>query len=379
MSEFSSKLEERYTSKYDKRFRKVIADGKVFDPLLNRYVSILRYLRREIGAGKRPSLFARLKKGCKIVNDSKKYNFSEDVKQIYGIKEWEQILEHLCDVKFPYRVMEPIGVTEDGKVKKELLDGTSTVVERINGEYEPISEGVKVLSWHNQMMGEVNDVFNFYEIASLFDNVEEEIARVSYDNIVTWEIPEREYETPYNVALKAVKYFRDSGNSFNDFTALFKSRKINEIMSVVMKEGITGDIVHQMLDDISKPLADIVNYLVLPLDSLYHERRRREAVKGNRGTPFSNTSLFGDEKENYFQGASAEEGKLLNDSGKDEDTSSSITEENNAIKLKKLEDEKKALEAQNEQLRKEVEKLEQKVAMIDEMQEMLKKFQKMFK
>lgn len=354
-------------------------DGKVFDPLLNRYVSILRYLRREIGVGKRPSLFVRLKKGCKIVNDSKKYNFSEDVKQIYGIKEWEQILEQLCDVEFPYRVMELVGVTEDGKVKKELLDGTSVVVCKINGEYEVNSEGIKVLCWYNQVMNEVNDIFNFYEIVSLFDSVEKEIARVSYDNIVTWEIPDREYETQYNVALKAVKYFRDSGNSFNDFTALFNSRKINEIMSVVMKEGITGDIVHQMLDDISKPLAVIVNYLVLPLDSLYQERRRREAVKGNRGTPFSNTSLFGDEKENYFQGASAGEGKLLNDSGKDEDTSSSITEENNAIKLKKLEDEKKALEAQNEQLRKEVEKLEEKVAMIDEMQAMLQKFQEMFK
>ena len=43
-NKFSSKLEEKYYSKYDKRFGIMQENGEVFNPLLHRHSALIRYL-----------------------------------------------------------------------------------------------------------------------------------------------------------------------------------------------------------------------------------------------------------------------------------------------------------------------------------------------
>ena len=313
---YSSKLEEVNYSRYAKRFKSAEARGELFEPLLNRYHSILRVLKGEVLNDESYFTITKmLREGCNVVNRVKHYNVSDKVKQIYHVNEWENLLEELANEPLLVKMK----VKDDFGAMSRYVD-VINVCESNNGEYLQgdfivSSDAYTVFHPRNLLyQRELKD-----RIRDLYRRVNMVLARESYNNIKYWEPDWKYRRTELYNALLGIKYFSESGKTFDEFLELFRSRKVRDFefkFTTILQDRIFDERILNLPDemvnstreefeDLSKPLSDIMVYLVhykackhicdyrlYYWKRYYHSKHNSSDVYSN---DFSTTSMFGNE------------------------------------------------------------------------------------
>lgn len=286
--EYRSKLE-KYAKIYDKRLG-TIQNGELFDPMLNRYDSILRFIARAVRCDcKRfidlhPSKKQQLRAGINLCNTYlEHYNFSGKVMKVYRVDDWLDLLYHFTSAKFEY------------KTKNNGVYGNEPLVFEEENRY--------VLN--NISFTSLDGDFNLLrELDELYMDVANNLALESYKRISSWEPKEFEdkFVNPRIEALKGVKECSVSGMDLSEICRVVQSEDVTAVISEYGSlnsepRNIWEEIIN--LDFLPRSIAPIVAYFAL-------SRRATEAVLSNRkinsglsnvdegdlNNPFSSSSYF---------------------------------------------------------------------------------------
>lgn len=173
-NKFTSALE-CFAKNYDKRFRKLMDNGEIFDPILNRYDSIIRYVvyriqkchrdsinflypyRRHVntkdgsfniinlgskfgyGVVGRVSARKMLMAGINFVNNSNKYTYSTRTMEVYNFDEWTDFIYELIEAGYISKINDRLSpnamtfrlfkMSSKLRFKESMLEDNPSVIE----------------------------------------------------------------------------------------------------------------------------------------------------------------------------------------------------------------------------------------------------------
>lgn len=350
--EYTSKLE-KHAERYDTRFKQIMEDGELFDPMLNRYDTILRYLLRQLPHSMAihlpDTIYStqhKLKSGVGLYNQSKKFNLSSKTADVYELWKWETLIDELLYTPVSF------------KVKTPRLDGGPQWLSTQDYLLEHTEEGIGINSRvPSHAFWEVMEKVN-----SLFAKVEENIAEESYSRIKNWH-PCKFFNTsnggrnPVSLkekALVALAHFSADGRSLSEIVVLIKHPVVSQILDKVLNNLNRYDevirMVVEMFGSVDEDLCNLLVYLILKLRSL---GRRRDNMHGESGLwfmgdldSFKTTSMFSSkEPEKYDEEFEETASEMYDKFTQDENKDASENEKSS------LEEEKKKLEKQREEIK----------------------------
>lgn len=306
--EFTSAIEEKYTSRYDKRFKELQKDGDVFNPMLHRYDACIRWLvHKMIGAyklGMRNTLLNRgsyipnrvygspkskLLSGINLINSSSKYSFRNNMCEVYSVDSWEDLLRYLVI---------------QGIVREYDVDGRTfyNIDVSENAEIELKNKRIysSEMEYRNSIVGKID---------SIYDTVLEELAEVSYYNLLDWEPSKydtrgnhypREYTPLRTKAVLNLSKLRARHATFESIAELFQSNTVEEFISSISVLPIAGVESRIMENSELKDYADLLIYClhIVKRQLFYHKNNydRITAYGQSRNTqPFNPTIIFNED------------------------------------------------------------------------------------
>lgn len=287
-----SGIEKNYSSQYDTRFNKIQESGELFDPMLNRYDSIIRHLCLILEGFAMPtgeverydgkvyyyaapspnSPFYELKAGMKLYDSitQSKYDYSEKVKQIYGDSLWEGVLRELK--------LEGI-VTFDSETRSHRIVPSEIRKLRYRRSYNSRQE------YFNSPAKLVNDVFTkvLNDLAyESFKNLKgwqphKFNTKESWRNITDWNPEDLWLER--DRALVALANLRESYDDLYSIEMLFRHSIIEDIMHRIKFNNTQWlrEEVHAKLDNINSDLANLVEYCAVYVKKKLRTRRNFNA------------------------------------------------------------------------------------------------------
>lgn len=342
---YRSKLE-KHAEKYDTRFGKLIRNGETFDPMLNRYDAILRYLAHKLPTdlGMKPSYSFKhmVRTGMKLCNSAiEGYTLSKEARRVYRVGEWEALFDTMLDSEFTFYRRVLGEKTEDNRPVMEefrtnLLilkdDGTMAInPEVVHTPWGNSIENLKIITnSYNSELGIRESIRE--SITDVFNAVEKDLAYASYENIKDWE-PGKFNKNPYpgsrvlslkEKALVCLSVLSFSGYSLDDVISLLNSKEVESVISSMevcfSKSFERNDSYMEIIDEIKnspkiKPeLKDLVIYLVLKVRAAYARfykkdtglwhtdfDNRYEVGKGYERETSEPTSFFSKSEEDEFE------------------------------------------------------------------------------
>lgn len=351
--EYTSKLEKR-SERYDTRFKQIMEDGELFDPMLSRYDTILRYLLRQLphqSAIHLPnriySTRHKLKAGASLYNQSKEYALSSKTAEVYKLWEWETLINGLLNTPVSFKVKTP---TIDGNTW-QWLSTKDYLLERTEKGIEINSRVPSSAFW--EVAGKVD---------SLFAKVEENIAEESYSRIKDWNPckfsnASNGGRNPISLkekALVSLAHFSSDGRRLSEVVVLIKHPVVSQILDKVLStlnryDEVTRTVV-EMFGSVDEDLCNLLVYLILKLRSL---GRRRDNMHGESGLwfmgdldSFKTTSMFGSNEAEKYD----EEFEKIASEMYDKFTLSE-SENTSANEKSSIEEERQKLEQQREEIK----------------------------
>ena len=363
---YRSKLE-KHAEKYDTRFGKLMRNGETFDPMLNRYDAILRYLARKlpIDLGMKPSYSFKymVRTGMKLCNSAiEGYTLSKEARRVYRVSEWEVLFDTMLNSEFTFYRRVPGKRSEDNRPVMEefrtnLLvlkdDGTMAINPEV--VHTPWGNGIENLKITTHSYNPDSGVRESISesIMDVFNAVEKDLAYASYGNIKDWE-PGKFNKNPYpgsrvlslkEKALVCLSVLSFSGYSLDDVISLLNSKEVESVISSMevfsSKSFERNDSYMDIIDGIKnspriKPeLQDLVIYLVLKVRAAYARFYKNdtglwhtdfnnpyETGEGYKNEISAQTSFFSKSEQEEFENTSMFDSRYDNKLEKDQELNS---------------------------------------------------------
>ena len=207
------------SKKYSTRLEQMTESDSIFEPLLNRYDCIIRYIIKRLDVSGwriyplKDNRF-KLRQAISSFNNLMRSNVSDEVKEIYQFDDWKKVLEYLGshDVKVYTKL--------NGKFAESGVNTVRLVEKNDSGEFRYL---------HYPINKSFDDICG---ISELFDSVEEDLAEESYKRIAYWNhTKSNQYSSHYESyrlrALRALSNLSKRGVSLSNIISTLKNDDIS--------------------------------------------------------------------------------------------------------------------------------------------------------